>query len=377
MKGNIRKRSENGGWQITIWTGTKPDGKPQRYYETIKGKKADAQRRLRELLTTMDKGTYTPPSHLTLAQLLKQWLEGYCMTNCSLRTQDFYEYIVGIHLIPALGHIKLDSLKAQVIQAYYGSACQKLSNRTVLHIHRVLSQSLKWAVKQGYIGRNPTESADPPVPRYRTMTTLSQDEVSLLLARAQNNYYYPVIYTAISTGLRRNEILGLRWRDIDLIMTSLSVSQVIYKGRGRVEFKEPKTEHSRRRVSMTPKLTCYLREYRSSQEQLFMEQGRTLSLDDLVFCHPNGKPLDPSTVTHNFHKITRDIGLKVRFHDLRHSCASLMLREGVHPKIVSEMLGHSTVAITLDVYSHVTPGLQEAAARSLNEVLPAGVSATR
>jgi integrase len=203
------------------------------------------------------------------------------------------------------------------------------------------------------------------------MTTLSPDEVSLLLQHAQGNDYYSVIYTAISTGLRRNEILGLRWRDVDLLMASISVSQVLYKGKGRIEMKEPKTEHSRRRVAMTPKLAIYLREHKERQEQVMR---RSLTLDDLVFSHPDGTPLDPSTVSHSFNKIVKAAGLKVRFHDLRHSCASLMLREGIHPKIVSEMLGHSSVAITLDIYSHVTPGLQEAAAKSLNEVLPEGIT---
>ncbi len=369
MRGYIRKRGKN--YQLTIWVGKKPDGRPSRHFETIRGSKADAQRRLRELLSEIDRNTYTAPSHMTLAQLLDQWLDGYCRTKCSMRTQDSYEYLVRCHLVPAMGHIKLDELQPRIIQNYYGKACENVSNRTVLHTHRVLSQALKWAVRQGYAGKNPAELTDPPTPLYRNMTTLSSAEVSLLLEHAQGNDYYPVIYTAISTGLRRNEILGLRWRDVDLLMASISVSQVLYKGRGRIEFKEPKTEHSRRRVAMTPKLAIYLREHKERQEQ---SMRRPLTLDDLVFSHPDGTPLDPSTVSHSFNKIVKAAGLKVRFHDLRHSCASLMLREGIHPKIVSEMLGHSSVAITLDIYSHVTPGLQEAAAKSLNEVLPAGVA---
>jgi integrase len=206
------------------------------------------------------------------------------------------------------------------------------------------------------------------------MRTLSAFEVGLLLGHAKDSLYYPVIYTAVSTGLRRNEILGLRWRDIDLELLSISVSQVLYKGRGRVEFKEPKTDYSRRRISMTPKLASFLRQYKQERELLFMELGAMLTLDDLVFSDINGKPLDPSTVTHNFGRICRSAGLSIRFHDLRHTCASLMLLAGVHPKIVSEMLGHSTVAITLDIYSHVIPGLQEAAAQKLDSILPPGIA---
>ncbi len=160
----------------------------------------------------------------------------------------------------------------------------------------------------------------------------------------------------------------------DLSLLSLSVSQVLYKGRGRVEFKEPKTEYSRRRVAMTPKLALFLREYKAERESLHWHLGVPLTLDDLVFANEKGKPVDPSTLTHNFGRIVRRAGLNARFHDLRHSYASLMLAAGVHPKIVSEALGHSTVAITLDIYSHVTPGLQEAAAKQLDSLLPVGVA---
>jgi len=372
MKGNIRKRGENQGWQITVWTGKKPDGKPIRHYETIRGSKADAQRRLRELLTSMDKGVYAPPTRYTVEEILYQWLEGYCRTNCQQRTQDGYESVARRHLVPTLGHVPLKDLQPRTIQSCYGAMCETLSNRTVLHVHRVLSQALKWAVRQGYLGRNPADLVDPPSPRSRTMCTLSAFEVGILLEDAQDNYYYPVIYTAVSTGLRRNELLGLRWRDIDLDFLSISVSQTLYKGRGRVEFKEPKTKYSRRRVAMTPKLALFLREYKAERESLSLHLGKLLSLDDLVFTNEKSKPIDPSTLTHNFGRIVKHAGLSARFHDLRHTYASLMLAAGVHPKIVSEALGHSTVAITLDIYSHVTPGLQEAAAKQLDSVLPVG-----
>lgn len=148
------------------------------------------------------------------------------------------------------------------------------------------------------------------------------------------------------------------------------VSQTLYKGRGRVEFKEPKTKYSRRRVAMTPKLALFLKGYKTEREWMSMP----VALDDLVFGDVDGKPLDPSTVTHNFGRMVKRAELNARFHDLRHTYATLMLAAGVHAKIVSEALGHSTVAITLDIYSHVTPGLQEAAAKQLDSLLPVGVA---
>ncbi|MFC1915532.1 tyrosine-type recombinase/integrase [Chloroflexota bacterium] len=369
MKGNIRKRGDRQGWQLTIYTGRKSDGRPIRHYETVRGSEAHAQRRLRELLTTMDKGTYAPPTKLTVKEILEQWLDGYCKTNCSMRTCDGYEGVAKLHLIPVLGHVLLKDLRPQLIQSHCGTLCKTLSPRTVVHVHRVLSQALKWAVRQNYVGRNPCELVDVPRTEKTTMSTLSAFEVGVLLEEAKDSYYYPTIYTAVSTGLRRNELLALRWRDIDLDLLSISVSRTLYKGRGRVEFKEPKTKYSRRRVAMTPKLALFLKSYKTEREWMSMP----VALDDLVFGDVDGTPLDPSTVTHNFGRMIKRAGLNARFHDLRHTYATLMLAAGVHAKIVSEALGHSTVAITLDIYSHVTPGLQEAAAKQLDSLLPVGI----
>ena len=374
MRGHIRQKSK-GSWQIQVYTGPGPDGKPRRHFETVRGRKGDAQRRLTELLSSLDKGVYTPPGRLTVAEHLKNWLEGYVKTNCSQRTLDGYQSIIDTHLIPALGQVQLKHLHPQVIQSYYGKAYERLSARTVHHQHRVLSQSLKYAVRQGYLGRNPADMVDPPSPRKKVMRTLTPGEVEVLFENAQDNYYYPVVYTAVSTGLRQAELLGLRWRDIDLDMLSISVSQVLYKRRGVCQFKEPKTSHSRRRVAMTPKLALFLREYKAQRERLYNELGKQFTLDDLVFASVEGKPIDPGVLSHNFGRIVKRAGLKnVRFHDLRHTFASLMLLRGAKPKVISEALGHSSVAFTMDTYSHIIEGMQSDAMALLDEVLPAGVS---
>jgi integrase len=205
------------------------------------------------------------------------------------------------------------------------------------------------------------------------MRTLTPAEVEVLFETAEGNYYYPVIYTAVSTGLRQAELLGLRWRDMDLDFLSISVCQVLYKRRGICEFKEPKTAHSRRRVAMTPKLALYLREYRNEREAICRELGKELTLDDLVFTSIEGKPLDPCVLSHNFTRMVKKAGLgAVRFHDLRHTFASLMLQRGGKPKVISECLGHASVAFTMDTYSHIIEGMQEEAMALLDEVLPPG-----
>ncbi len=374
MRGHIRQKGKN-SWQLQIYTGIGPDGKYQRHFETIHGRKSDAQKRLNELLVSLEKGIYTPPGGLTVGEHLHNWLEGYVKTNCSQRTLDGYQSIIETHLIPALGHVQLKHLHPQAIQAYYGKACEKLSARTVHHQHRVLSQSLRYAVRQGYLGRNPAELVDIPSPRKNTMRTLTPGEVEILFDTAKDNYYYPVVYTAVSTGLRQAELLGLRWRDVDLDMLSISVSQVLYKRRGICQFKEPKTSHSRRRVAMTPKLALFLRGYKAGREWLYQELGKQLTLDDLVFASVEGKPIDPGVLIHAFGRMARQVGLEgVRFHDLRHTFASLMLLRGAKPKVISEALGHSSVAFTMDCYSHIIEGMQEDAMALLDEVLPAGVN---
>ena len=372
MRGSIRQRGKN-SWQIQIYTGPGPDGKPRRHLETVRGRKGDAQRHLTELLSSLDKGIYTPPGKLTVADLLNQWLQGYVRTNCSIRTIESYQAIIEKRLIPALGHHQLRHLNQQMIQAYYSEACEKLSSRTVHHQHRVLSQALKYGVRQGYLGRNPCDLVDPPSPQGKSMRTLTQSEVIDLLISAQDNYYYPVIYMAVSSGLRRAELLGLRWRDIDIASRLISVNQTLYKSHGICQFNLPKTKRSGRTVAMTSKLAEFLGEYRLEREQLYHQLGKTITLDNLVFSNVEGKPIDPGVLSHSFAKMVKRAGLEnARFHDLRHTFASLMLQHGAKPKVISEALGHASVAFTMDIYSHIIEGMQSEAMALLDEVLPPG-----
>jgi integrase len=161
-------------------------------------------------------------------------------------------------------------------------------------------------------------------------------------------------------------------------MLSISVSQVLLKRQGIYRFKEPKTAHSRRRVAMTPKLALFLREYQAGRESIYWQLGRPLTLDDIVFASIEGKPLDPSILSHEFARIAKQAALgHVRFHDLRHTFASLMLLRGAKPKVISEALGHASVGFTMDVYSHIIEGMQKDAMALLDEVLPPGINSTQ
>ncbi len=372
MRGAIRAKGKD-SWQISFYTGRIVNGKRERYFETVHAhRKSDAQLVLNERLVNQEKNIALPKGRVTVSECLNIWMEGYVKTNCSPRTLDGYKLIADKHLVPALGHIKLRELQAPAIQDYYSEACEDLSARTVHHIHRVLSQALRYSVKHGMLGRNPCEDVDPPSPRKMPMRTLTPGEVEVLLATALGRIYYPIIYTAVSSGLRRAELLGLRWRDLDLDYCTISVAQVLAMRNGEYSFKEPKTEHSRRRVKMTPKLALFLKEYKAEKES---KAGKPVALDSLVFTRNGGEPVNPSVLSHEFQDTVKKAGLgNCRFHDLRHTFASLCLLRGVSPKVISEALGHSSVAFTMDVYSHIIKGMQEDAMALLDEALPKGIN---
>lgn len=235
-----------------------------------------------------------------------------------------------------------------------------LSARTVHHHHRVLYEALRHAVKHGIIVQNPAEAVDLPRPRNKETTMIGPVDVWLLLNAAKETPYYGPLFLVVYTGLRRGEVLGLRWCDLDLELAPCSVIQTLQQlHNGQYVFKEPKSRRGRRQIALLPSLAILLREHRAKQENARKLLGKPLAPTDLVFSHPDGTPLRPDSLTRAFHTIARSVGLDgVPLHDLRHAHATLMLQQGMHPKIVSERLGHSSVAITLDTYSHVLPELQ-------------------
>jgi integrase len=380
MKGHIRKRSKD-SWTIVIDIGRDlASGKRCQKWHTVKGTKRDAQRALREILTSLDKGIYVEPTNITLGEWLGKWLNSYVSLHTTPRTQESYRYITTRHLLPELGTIPLNRLAPQHLQDYYAKALSQgrcdgrggLSARSVLYHHRILSEALSHAMKIGLIARNVATVVDPPRPRRITMNTLSHADVSKFLEAAKDDpVFYVLFCTLLYTGLRRGELLALRWRNLDLDLSELHVLETAYKlSNGEYVIKEPKTMHSRRRVSLPPSLALLLRQYRKDQERFFAAFGKQITDDDFVFSQCDGSPFNPNHATRTFGKVIRRAGLHhLRLHDLRHTHATLMLKAGIHPKIVSERLGHANINITLDTYSHVVPGLQEAAAERFDRMM--------
>jgi len=376
MRGSIIKRGDSYRIRISLGKDT-TTGKYTSYYETLRGNKAEAEKRLRELLTQLDKGTFVKPDKITLGEYLKSWLLDYCRPNLSQRTQELYSYICEKHVLPTLANISLMGLKPQHLQRLYAEkVAAGLSNRTVQLIHVTLHKALKNAVKAGLLVRNITESVDAPKIQRHEMHVMSETDLHLFLEYAKDSSYYALFYTSLFTGMRRAELLALRWSDIDLELCQLSVTRSMQYIHGedkknRISFREPKTAKSRRLIALSPSTVITLREHKAKQADLRQSlEFPPLSDNDLVFSHYDGSPLLPNSVTHAWIKLVRRCGLRgIRLHDARHTHASLLLKQGVHPKIVQERLGHGSIQITLDTYSHVAPGLQQAAAKKFDDIV--------
>ena len=238
-----------------------------------------------------------------------------------------------------------------------------LSPRTVRHHHVTLHTALQSAVKWGFLTRNPAGSVDAPRPRRQEMHTLDEDGMATFLEAARETPYYALFYLALYTGMRRSELLALRWSDTDVDLAKLWVTRSFHRLRdGTGVFQAPKSAKGRRLISLPPSATEVLREHRAAQEKVHAFMGTDPCDDDLVFAGAGGSPLLPDSVTHAWVKLARRTGLDVRLHDARHTHATLMLKQNVRPKVVQERLGHASIATTSDIYSHVLPGMQEEAA---------------
>ena len=374
MPGSIVKRGKN-SWSVILDLGRDPvTGKRRQLWRSVKGPKRDAQVVLTQLLHQRDTGVDAPPGKTTVGEFLQLWLQTYAAPNTAPKTYERYEQLMRVHVVPLLGNIPLSKLRPLHIQGVYQRVREMgRSARTALHCHRVLKQALGHALKWQLLARNPAEAVDPPRPERHEMPSFTSDEVRRLLSAADQTPHGPLVYVAVMTGLRMGELLGLRWRDVDLDAGRISVRQTCQwlPKRGFI-FRQPKTYRSARPVSVADRVVERLRQQRMRQAEERLAAGSAYDNNDLVFANAVGKPIHPNRLREAWARIGVQAGLRLRFHDLRHIHASLLLQQGVHPKVVSERLGHSTVAVTLDIYSHVVPSLQVEAASQLEELLANG-----
>jgi len=372
MRGHITKRGKN-SYTIVLSLGNDPaTGKRKQHWESVKGTKKEAEKRLSELLTQLDTGAFVKPGKITLGEFSQQWLRDYVWPNLSPATARGYEFIVKSHLAPALGNIVLNQLRPEAIQ-HYISEKQKanLSAQTVRHHYMTLHGILQSAVKWGLLSRNPGDAVTPPRVHRPELNIWNEDDIHTFLDAAKDSPHYTLFFTALYTGMRRNELLGLRWGDIDFMLGQIQVSRSLQCLRsGEIDFRPPKTASGRRTIALSASAILALKEHRERQKLERTMLGLPESDNDLIFSQFDGKPLLPNSVTHAWIKLVKKAGVRpIRLHDARHTHASLMLKQGIHPKIVQERLGHASIQITLDTYSHVAPGLQEVAAKRFDELL--------
>lgn len=365
MRGHIRKRGKS-SWSLVVDAPRAEDGRRRQVWRSVKGNRRTADRELAKLLDEIQSGTWIEPSKMTVGQYLHQWLE-QIKPAVSRKTFERYAEIARRSLIPALGPHKLEGVRPMAIQGFYTEALSSgrkdggggLSARTVLHYHRLLHKALADAVRWQLIARNPADAVTPPRIERRERPTLNLEEVGRLLALARGTRYYIPILLAVGCGLRRGEIFGLDWEDVDLSARLLRVRRSVEQTGDGLRFKAPKSGRPRT-IRISPSIAAELRVYRS-------EQGR---IRGLVCCREDGQPLHPDSFSGDWRAIRERAGVShITFHDLRHTYAMLQLLAGTHPKVLSELLGHSTISITQDLYGHVTAPMQDGAADRMEELL--------
>jgi integrase len=309
-----------------------------------------------------------------LKEYLAVWLETIAKPRLHPRTYGDYKDLMRLHIEDAIGEIKLSDLKAIHIQKLYGELQteKKLSPRRIRYVHSVLSSALRKAVELDILTRNVAKHVQLPKQVKKEMDVLTQEECALFMNSLKGERLETMFSFALATGLRPEEYLGLQWKDIDFEKKTVSVQRAVIRLPKREwYFSEPKTKGSRRTLPLPESLVKELRTHRRKQNEERLKLGTAWQNHNLVFPSEVGTPITHSNVTQVFKRVLKNAKLRtsLRLYDLRHSHATLLLKAGVHAKIVSERLGHSTIALTLDVYSHVLPSMQAEAAAHLETML--------
>ena len=375
MAGQIIKRGDK-TWMVRIFMGR--DGKGKRRYlnKTLRGTKKKAETYLSKTLTEISAGTFVEASPLTVEEYLKKWLEAAARPRLRENTYREYEGLIERYVKPALGDRFLADLRPLDVQAFYaGLSDRKLSPRTVRYTHSVLTSAFKQAVRWRILAHNPCEAVELPRKAANEMQCLTPVEAASFLEAAATDRWYALFTLALATGLRPSEYLGLKWTDIDLEQGVLNVQRSLHWRSfktGDWYFGDPKTPRSRRRIPVPASVLRALVAHRRRQNEARLEAGADYKNLDLVFATLEGQPLIRlNVVQKHFKPILERAKLPktLRLYDLRHSCATLLLAANETPKVVSERLGHASITLTMDTYSHVLPDMQQGASDKLERLL--------
>lgn len=382
--GSVYQRKD-GKWVGEATVGRRADGARDRRF-VYADTREEAQEKLRKLLHERDRGLLADPAKQTVGEFLASWLQDVAKPTVRPRTYDCYSDIVEQHIKPALGGVRLSKLSPQHLQRFYREKQEQGLTRTVRLCHAVLHRALGQATKWGLIPRNPADLVDPPKVPKKEFKPLSPEEAQRFLAAAEGDRFHALYVLAVTCGLRQGELLGLKWEDLDLERGVLQVRHQLQwvraegeerKGKKRAEPKwvltEPKSAKSRRVVSLPAVAVAVLKKHKAAQAEERLRMGEVWQDLGFVFCTSIGTPESPSNLRkRSFVPLLEKAGLpRVRFHDLRHTCATVLLAQGVHPKLVQEQLGHSQISLTLDTYSHVMPDMKREVAAKMDALFGA------
>jgi integrase len=363
----------NGAWLVRIPLNRDSiTGKRKYHNHTVRGTKKDAQRYATAVQRRMDLGEFVEPTRKTVRDYLDVWLAS-AAGRVRERTKYEYERLLERYVRPELGDMRLIDVTPLHVQMMYSRMLEReLSARTVRYTHSVVSSAFKQAVKWRMVPANPASAVDLPRVRREEMRALSPDEAQRFLVVADRTKCEPLFNVLLVGGLRPGEACGLKWTDVDFKSGTITVQRALSRIKGQWQLQEPKTSKSRRTVPMPLTVMNLLRDHRTRQAENRLASGLPYANHDLVFATRNGLPLDSQNVNFQYFKpLLKKAGLPltIRLYDLRHTCATLLLAAGEHPKVVSERLGHASVILTLDTYSHVLPTMQQAATDRLDSLL--------
>lgn len=383
MKGNIKRRGKN-SWRLKFDLGRDPlTGKRQTHYSTFRGTKSDANTELAKLIAAVEKGSYVAPDKVTVAEFLDRWERDWAAVNVSPKTRERYGELLKHHVRPRIGAVAIQKLRPVHLSELYAKLLREgrgeaggLSPRTVGHVHRVLHRALGHAVQWGVIAQNPVAVVDPPPVEGTEIEILTAGQAGDVLAKLRGLALYPIISLALATGMRRGEILALRWGDVDFDGGRLRVEQSLEETKaGGLRFKSPKTKHGRRAITLPASTVTDLRAHRREQQEQRLALGLGKAPPDaLVFSTLEGAPRSPNGVTRQWTRTVSSLKLpKVSLHALRHTHASQLIAAGLDVLTISRRLGHGSPMITLGVYGHLYGSTDDRAA----QVIEAALSAAR
>jgi integrase len=365
--GSITQRSE-GTWSLRYYAPGE-DGKFRQVRETVKGSQAKAEKELRARLSNLDQGAYVDKKKLAVRPFLDRFMAEYAC-NKALKTQQGYLQLINAYLGP-IAKLPIQKLTARHIQEVYNSLKERGKSPTALALHRLLHKALKWGVEKDILVKNISDATNPPAPAKREMRVWDKESRTKFFQAIKEHKYSDLLRFTMATGLRRGEVCGLRWEYVDFMERQIHIYKKIIRisGKGLVE-SEPKTEKSKRTVTMTPNLEELLRKVQGTQigQRDELEDGWVNS--GYVFSQPDGRAIDPDLITKAFKKMVKEVGMPhLTPHGLRHQYATAAREAGVDMGIISRNMGHASVAITEDIYAHVTANVMEEAALKIENQL--------